>query len=134
MKRARGFSDQNSSPVIWILPLIAVWLLLAPAGRTQTAVPPPGPQLPGLSDIRNQPPLGSEKESGPERSAKQKRELLKSNFEKMKDNAAELADEANALHQALEKSSADILSLNILQRAEKIEKLAKKIKEGAKGY
>jgi bacterioferritin (cytochrome b1) len=117
-----------------LLPLIAAWLVLAPMGRAQSAAPPPTPQLPGLPDVRDQTPLGSDKPSGSERTAKQKRDLLKSNFEKMKDNAAELAEEANALHAALDKSSADILSLNIVQRAEKIEKLAKKIKDGAKGY
>ena len=133
MKRAHRFSYQHFAPGMLLLPLIAAWLLLAPRGWAQNPVAP-NPQVPGLPDVRNQVPLGSEKESGPGRTAKQKRDLLKSNFEKMKDNAAELADEANALHEALEKSSADILSLNVVQRAEKIEKLAKKIKDGAKGY
>jgi hypothetical protein len=65
--------------------------------------------------------------------AKQKRDLLKSRFEKMKDDAAQLAAEASDLHAKLDKSSVDILSLEVIQKADKIEKLAKKIKDEAKG-
>jgi len=41
---------------------------------------------------------------------------------------------ANDLHEELDKSSVDILSLDVIQKADKIEKLAKKIKDEAKGY
>jgi acyl-CoA reductase-like NAD-dependent aldehyde dehydrogenase len=67
-------------------------------------------------------------------SAKQKRDLLKANFEKMKRDAGELADLAKALQEELNKSNENILSLNIVDKADKIEKLARKIKGTARGF
>lgn len=67
-------------------------------------------------------------------SAKQKRDLLKANFEKMKRDAGELAGLAKALQEELNKSNENILSLNIVDKADKIEKLAKKIKVTARGF
>jgi hypothetical protein len=67
-------------------------------------------------------------------SEKQKRTLLKANFEKMKRDAGELADLAKALQEELNKSNENILSLDIVDKTDKIEKLAKKIKGTARGY
>ena len=66
--------------------------------------------------------------------AKQKAAMMKSNFEKTKDDASELADMANGLRDELNKTNINILSVDVIHRAEKIEKLARKIKEEAKGY
>lgn len=65
---------------------------------------------------------------------KQKRNLLKANFEKMKREARELTDLAKALQDELNKSNENILSLDIVDKADKIEKLARKIKGTARGY
>lgn len=70
---------------------------------------------------------------GPALTAKQKQELLKSNFEKMKHDADALAALAKSLQQDLGKSSENVLSLKVLDQADKIEKLARKIKTEAKG-
>ena len=67
-------------------------------------------------------------------SEKQKRNLLKDNFDKMKRDAGELADLAKALQEDLNKSNENILSLDIIDKTDKIEKLAKKIKGTARGY
>ena len=67
-------------------------------------------------------------------SGKQKRDLMKANFEKMKRDAGELADLAKALQEELNKSNENILSLDIVEKADKIEKLAKKIKGSARGF
>jgi uncharacterized phage infection (PIP) family protein YhgE len=64
---------------------------------------------------------------------KQRREMLKSQFEKMKEDAEELASLADSLKSDVDKSSENILSLEIMEKAEKIEKLAKRIKKAAKG-
>ena len=64
---------------------------------------------------------------------KQKRDLMKFRFEKMKQHADELAELAESLQQDLDKSNENVLSLKVVEKAEKIEKLAKKIKETAKG-
>ncbi|HEY6292092.1 MAG TPA: hypothetical protein VI455_11115 [Terriglobia bacterium] len=65
---------------------------------------------------------------------KQQRDLLKSNYEKMKQQADELADLAKSLQDELDKSNQNILSLQVVDKADKIEKLAKKIKDAARGH
>lgn len=65
---------------------------------------------------------------------KQQKERLKSDFEKMKRDADELAELAQSLQEDLNKSNQNVLSLKILEKADKIEKLARKIKIAAKGY
>ena len=65
---------------------------------------------------------------------KQKEELLKSNFEKMKRDAAELTTLAQSLQEELENSNEHILSIKIVEKAQKIEGLAKKISRTAKSY
>ena len=57
----------------------------------------------------------------------------KSNGEKAKADAAELSDLADQLRDQLHKTDINILSLNIIQKTEAIEKLAKKIKGEADG-
>jgi hypothetical protein len=59
---------------------------------------------------------------------------MKANFEKMKRDAGELADLAKALQQELNKSNENILSVDIFEKADKIEKLARKIKGAARGF
>jgi len=67
-------------------------------------------------------------------SDKQKRELLKANFERMKRDAKELSDLAKDLQEQLDKSNENVLSLGVVDKADKIEKLARKIKSTARGY
>ena len=67
-------------------------------------------------------------------SKKQKTDLLKDNFAKMKRDADELAELAKSLQEDLNKSNENVLSLRVVDKAEKIEKLAKKIKGTARGY
>jgi hypothetical protein len=67
-------------------------------------------------------------------SDKQKRELLKANFDRMKRDAKELADLAKDLQDQLDKSNENVLSLGIVDKADKIEKLARKIKSTARGF
>lgn len=78
--------------------------------------------------------IPEEKTPETELSPRQKQTLLKSNFEKTKGDAAELADMAKELRDQLDKTSVNVLSVDVIHRAEKIEKLARKIKEEAKGY
>ncbi|PYV15640.1 MAG: hypothetical protein DMG21_14475 [Acidobacteria bacterium] len=65
-------------------------------------------------------------------SEKQKRDLLKYNFGQMKKDAEELATLAKSLEDDLEHSNQNVLSLGVISKAEKIEKLAKKIRSTAK--
>lgn len=117
-----------------ILILVSVWLfygLVAPSIRSLSG----GQDQIGQHRSQRIPDLHpDDKTTGPELSPRQKQTLLKSNFEKTKDDAAELADMAKGLRDELNKTSADILSVEVIHKAERIEKLAKKIREEAKGY
>ena len=65
---------------------------------------------------------------------KQQQERLKSEFEKMKRDAAELTTLAQLLQEDLEKSSEHILSMKVVEKAQKIESLAKRISRTARSY
>ena len=67
-------------------------------------------------------------------SEKQRRDIMKANFEKMKHDAKELSDLAKALQDELAKSNENILSLDVVDKAVKIEKLARRIKGTARGF
>lgn len=82
---------------------------------------------------RNRPSI-TPGESSESASRKQQKELLAHRFEQMKQDADELAALAKSLQEELDKSSENILSLQVLEKAEKIEKLARRIKSNAKGY
>ena len=89
-------------------------------GQTQPR-PLPSPQGPP-----DQPDM-----SPPGLTPKQQRELLKSRYEKLKQEATQLADLAKSLQQDLDKSNSGVLSLGVVDKADKIEKLAKRIKNEA---
>jgi hypothetical protein len=65
---------------------------------------------------------------------KRQRSILKANFEKMKRDADELVSLAKALQEELNKSNENILSLDMVDKADRIEKLAKKFKGDARSY
>jgi len=97
---------------------------LPQADVTSEAAAPATQHVPRPVDVRIPPP---------EITPKQRREIMKSKFEKMKEDAEELASLADSLQDELDKSSENVLSLQIVEKAEKIEKLAKRIKHAAKG-
>ena len=99
------------------------------AGSVAFARPVPPPDLkPAAQDDAS-----SDQMEIPERlRVKQQKELRKYRFDQLKEHAAELAKLANSLHEDLEKSNQNILSLQIVDKASKIEKLAKKIQDEAK--
>ncbi len=108
-------------------------LCLALAG-TSVGAPPAAPRQlppPGAHTPSEPPTTDTVQERAITR--KQKKDLLKMNFEKMKHDADELADLAKSLQDDLGKSNENVLSLDVVEKAEKIEKLAKKIKSSAKG-
>ena len=129
-----------------LLPRVLVLLLfvlgmclstpLQPAAVVPGAISLPAvdaPQVP--TPLRAQMPLPPhEEEPGAQITRKQKRDLLKQNFEKMKRDAEELAALAKALQEELDKSNENLLSWQVVNKAEKIEKLAKRIKSTARGF
>lgn len=97
---------------------------LPQAGITSQAATPAAQRVPAPNDAA--PPQDKI-------THKQRQDILKSKFEKMKEDAQELASLVDSLQDELDKSNENILSVRIVEKAEKIEKLAKHIKNAAKG-
>jgi hypothetical protein len=76
----------------------------------------------------------NEESSSSSPSGKKERAILKANLEKMKRDAGELADLAKVLQEELNKSNENLLPLGVVEKAGKIEKLAKRIKGTARGF
>ncbi len=93
---------------------------------------PPGTESPALTGQRGipRPP----REASPEISSKQRRDILRRKFERMKQDADELAELAQSLQEDLEDSNENVLSVEVFQKAKRIEQLAKKIKSSARGF
>jgi hypothetical protein len=124
---------------------VACWVLglaLAIPGATETSAPQARPEAgPAQHELPGQPPApGAQQPQSPSEqpemnpaplTPKQQRAILKSNYAKMKQDAEELATLAKSLQEDLNKSNANVLSLKVVEKADKIEKLAKKIKGAA---
>jgi hypothetical protein len=115
------------------IPLFAGLLILlmavnlgAAAPQFNTANPMHQSPRPVLPESSAQPDLNAP--PSPPLGPRHQRDLLKSNYQKVKQEADELADLAKSLQDELTNSTADVLSLKAVQKAEKIEKLAKKIR------
>ena len=67
-------------------------------------------------------------------SLKRKQALVNYNFKQLKKHAADLAKLVKSLQTDIEKSNPNVLSLEIVRKAAKAEKLAKRIKNEAKAY
>ncbi len=97
----------------------------------QAAGNPGQTHLPAPQSQQIQPPNpGADMNPSP-LTPKQQRDLQKANFAKMKQDADELAALAKSLQDEVNKSNANVLSLGVVEKADKIEKLAKKIKNSA---
>ncbi len=67
-------------------------------------------------------------------SVQQKQSIMRANFEKSKSDAEELAELAKSLREFLDKPPHNVPSNEIVLRAERIEKLAKRIRDETKGF
>ena len=90
----------------------------------------PSQQLPGR---RRLPTENPSPENFPRNNQKQQKALMDYNFKKLKEHAQDLADLAKSLQAEVEKSNENVLSLEIVKKADEAEKLARKIKNEAKG-
>jgi len=133
---AKQQARRRRARAAWVFALgIAAGIALAaapgqqhvPAGQQGAPQPPPT-----AVEARQEIPQ-SVNEPSPPLTPKQKQDLLKSNFEKLKKDAADLAALAKSLQRDIETSNENVLSLKVVDKAEKIEKLARKIKAAAKG-
>ena len=125
--RTRAFGAYSLVGCWFVVGMLAAF---APGGaQSQQSSTPPQPQvIPVSQDI----PPYPQNEPGGAPTQKRKQELLKFNFEKMKRDADDLAALAKSLQEEIERSNENVFSLKLVEKAEKIEKLAKRIKAAAK--
>jgi hypothetical protein len=113
--RLRGF---RLPKFVWAL-AAAILLAVAPLSIAQNPAAPKNEESVSSSTVPNaQAAVSAAKQEPPESSS----------GEKARADAAELAELANQLRDQLHRTDFNILSLNIIQKTEAIEKLAKKIK------
>lgn len=136
VERVFGGSSSRPGKVKGVIGIVAslmlVGLLGSPAGAAgqmqgQDTIPSRGTprqnRLPRINPTRF-----------PKPSRKQQQALLDNNFKQMKKHADDLAELAKSLQKEIHDSNANVLSLEIVKKAEQVEKLAKKIKKEAKAY
>ena len=98
--------------------------------------------LVGIAQIRNRPgpiqtadpDIFSPTDPASTMPRKRKQELLKHKLDNMRKDAAEMTKLASAIQEDLEKTTENELPLRVVAKAEQLEKLAKRIKNTAKGF
>ncbi len=101
--------------------------------------PPTGFQVPGITNPQpgsiptmNLPSPGID--MGKPLSQKQKTDIVRANFQRTKKDIAKLSKLVQSLQDEIDKTNPNVLSLSIVNKATRIEKLAKRIKDEAKSY
>ena len=130
--RSHGFYRARGVILLWGLLLTFTCLPPALTSAQSQQNPPPhggrsGTPMPDES-------VNSRTEIPESMSAQQRQSIMRANFEKSKSDAAELAALAKRLREELEKPNISVLSPDVINRADRIEKLAKKIRDETKGY
>ncbi|MFZ0962523.1 MAG: hypothetical protein WAO35_16635 [Terriglobia bacterium] len=103
-----------------------VLLTTAPAPSAQN------PARPNPGEVSS--PAGAANDRAATTTPQQKGEPQKSNLDKTRADAAELSSIADQLRDELDKMNVNVFSLDVLEKTEKLEKLAKKIKEEGNGH
>jgi len=130
MTRPHGIAGMRGIFLSWGLLITLVCLAPAPASAQSSNQGNQG----GGSRARSTIPENSPNEIPEPMTPAQKLSIMRANFERSKSDAAELAALAKGLSEVLNKPSTKVLSLEVIYRAEKIEKLAKKIRDETKGF
>ena len=101
--------------------------------QSPSELPSSLPTAPGQPPVAN-PNVEPNINVGPPLNRKQRAALVNDNFKKTKADVATLSKLVRSLQDAINKSNANVLSLSIIKEASKVEKLAKRIRNEAKGY
>jgi hypothetical protein len=115
-------------------------LLVAPRAAQPTWTPNPAQPMVSLqiqptpNAQQPQPIPPPDNGTPPNLTPKQKQDLLKSGFAQMKKDTDQLLELAKSLQKEIDKGNENVLSVQVVGKAERIEKLAKKIKNTARGY
>jgi hypothetical protein len=125
MKSLTGLPTARKSCAAVLL-LFAMTSVLADAQFTQAPPTPQFPPPPGTEQQRSKGPL----EEQAERDAAKKRNLQRQ--QDLKRDTEKLLELATELKQYVDKTNENIISLDVIKKADQIEKLAKSVKEKMK--
>ena len=124
------FAGEMGTALAWVLLALVISLT---AGAPLAQLPPGASHRPGYQDPSDDNSQSNNSVPQP-LTAAQRHSLMHANFVRSKKDAAELAALAKGLREALNKPNADITSVEVVSRAVKIERLAKKIREETTGF
>ncbi len=110
--------------------LAIVFLLLCIPCLAQTPAPRPSPQLP-TTDIS--PPIADEDDARARIASDMAKKAAKERVAALKHDTDRLLRLSVELKQSVDKSDENVLSLDVIKKAEEIEKLAKSVKDKMKG-
>jgi hypothetical protein len=133
-------------PLIGVVVVAAIALLTTVSlpSAQQTQQPPGTPQeamdnhTHGYATVVTPFPTGDDSVAVRSDSTKlnpqQKRWILRAKLEMSKNDAVELAALAKGLYEVLQEPNTNVLSAEVISRTERIQRLARKIREETKGY
>lgn len=119
MRSFRGYSA-------FALPALLSLILSIPAQPQEGGLP--GDQLPGLGE--KAPPMSPEQQRIEHDRAKR---MNKERFESLKRDTDKLLELATELKQNVDRANENTLSLDVVRKADEIDKLAKQVREKMKG-
>ena len=108
--------------VIFVVPALVLFL-----GAQQDPNHPRPPQPPAMTNV------GPEMDIPPEVQREMNKRINKERQEQLKKDTDKLFQLATELKQSVDKSNENVMSLEVIHKAEEIEKLARQVKEKMKG-
>ena len=117
--------------------LLVCLVLILLVGTPGVAQAPPAPRVPNPDAPEFQPEPQIHRERAPEMSdveKKQAKERAHQRYVALKRDTDRLLELSNELKKYVDRSNENVLSLEVIRKAEEIEKLAKSVREKMKGY
>ena len=115
------------TPFLWMLSLIA----FSVSGMAQKIIPPPASPPSHTTDIN--PPMTNEDEARARVVSEMAKKAAKDRVVALKHDTDKLLKLSVELKQSVDRSDENVLSLDVIKKAEEIEKLARSVKDKMKG-
>jgi hypothetical protein len=121
-----------------ILPIIFLFACSAASAQDPEAQLPDDPGVAATAAAQPEPQFGRrQREKDPQQIEMERRQakaLNKQRHEELKESTDKLLELAEQLKEYVDKTDENMLSLDVIKKAEEIEKLAKRVREKMKGY
>lgn len=126
------------SEVRAVLPILFLFIWSAAFAQEPEAQPPDDPGTAAMAVAEPEPQFGRRpREKTPqeiEMERRQAKALNKQRHEELKEDTDKLLELAEQLKEYVDKTDENMLSLDVIKKAEEIEKLAKRVREKMRGY